>query len=155
MISCNGIHTHRPNTTMVVNDETLNAPICRSSGSHAAHPHTFPRSTGRCVPTSYLDGLMTGVARSPLRIWLLPRISMVWLTVSSLLILSRLRVALGAQSLGERSFKELSPGQVAFLASNPDPLKNLDPDDSSSHLSKILIPRPRKCPRFLFGLAAV
>ncbi|KAL5529573.1 hypothetical protein ACEPAG_5558 [Sanghuangporus baumii] len=85
---------------------------------------------------------MAGIPPPPHRTWPVHKVSMVWLLATSFLFLSWLRVTLGAQLLGERAFKELSPGQISFLASNPDPLKNLDPDDRSSHLSKILIPRP-------------
>ncbi|EJD02207.1 uncharacterized protein FOMMEDRAFT_109429 [Fomitiporia mediterranea MF3/22] len=59
-----------------------------------------------------------------------------------LLVLCWVRFSLCAQWLGERALPELSPGQIAQLASTPDPSKNLDPDDKSSHLSQILIPRP-------------
>ncbi|THU88592.1 hypothetical protein K435DRAFT_761703 [Dendrothele bispora CBS 962.96] len=44
-------------------------------------------------------------------------------------------------SLGERDFVQLSSGQITTLISSPDPVKNLDPSNPSSHLSKILIPR--------------
>ncbi|KAF5373571.1 hypothetical protein D9758_000826 [Tetrapyrgos nigripes] len=44
-------------------------------------------------------------------------------------------------SLGERDFVQLSSGQISTLVSSPDPVKNLDPSNPSSHLSKILIPR--------------
>ncbi|THH11988.1 hypothetical protein EW145_g296 [Phellinidium pouzarii] len=57
----------------------------------------------------------------------------------SILCLSYL--SLGAQWLGEREFRTLSKAQVASLVSSPDPVKNLDPANRASHLSKILIPR--------------
>ena len=44
-----------------------------------------------------------------------------------------------------RSFPELSLEEVLSLVKVKDPLKNLDSNDPNSHLSKILIPRPREC----------
>jgi len=44
-----------------------------------------------------------------------------------------------------RSFPELSLEEVSSLVKFKDPLKNLDPNDPNSHLSNILIPRPREC----------
>ncbi|KAJ7172117.1 glutaminyl-peptide cyclotransferase-like protein [Mycena filopes] len=44
-------------------------------------------------------------------------------------------------SLGGRALPLLSPAAIATLAFHPDPLKQLDPQHSSSHLSQILIPR--------------
>jgi len=41
-----------------------------------------------------------------------------------------------------RSFRELSTEEVSSLVSAKDPLKDLDPSDPNSHLSRILIPRP-------------
>jgi glutaminyl-peptide cyclotransferase len=49
-----------------------------------------------------------------------------------------------ASSLGERKLPELSHKELLNLVSSPDPVKNVDPSNSSSHLSKILIPRVRK-----------
>jgi len=43
-----------------------------------------------------------------------------------------------------RSFLELSSEEISSLVDGKDPLKNLDPNDPNSHLSKILIPRPGK-----------
>lgn len=43
--------------------------------------------------------------------------------------------------LGPREFKFLSNASIASLASTPDPVKNLDPANPQSHLSRILIPR--------------
>ncbi|KAJ7085723.1 glutaminyl-peptide cyclotransferase-like protein [Mycena belliarum] len=43
--------------------------------------------------------------------------------------------------LGEREFLHLSAPAISTLVSSPDPLKQLDPKDPSSHLSHILIPR--------------
>ncbi|KAF7363790.1 Peptide hydrolase [Mycena sanguinolenta] len=44
-------------------------------------------------------------------------------------------------TLGERELTQLSGAAISTLVSSPDPLKQLDPRDPSSHLSKILIPR--------------
>ena len=44
-----------------------------------------------------------------------------------------------------RSFRELSQDEVLSLVDASDALKNLDTNDPNSHLSKILIPRPREC----------
>jgi hypothetical protein len=41
-----------------------------------------------------------------------------------------------------RSFRELSTEEVSSLVTAKDPLKDLDPNDPNSHLSRILIPRP-------------
>lgn len=43
--------------------------------------------------------------------------------------------------LGERTLHPLSEDDMLRLSSTPDPLKNLDPNDPTSHLSHILIPR--------------
>ncbi|KAF8743599.1 hypothetical protein AX14_001663 [Amanita brunnescens Koide BX004] len=43
--------------------------------------------------------------------------------------------------LGERTLPPLSEEDLLQLSSTPDPLKNLNPNDSGSHLSHILIPR--------------
>lgn len=48
-----------------------------------------------------------------------------------------------ASTLGERALTALSTDDISILVSTPDPLKNLDPSNPSSHLSKILIPRAR------------
>ncbi|CAK5277295.1 unnamed protein product [Mycena citricolor] len=44
-------------------------------------------------------------------------------------------------TLGERALTPLSLDSMSELVSSPDPLKQLDPNDPHSHLSKILIPR--------------
>ncbi|CAK5265321.1 unnamed protein product [Mycena citricolor] len=44
-------------------------------------------------------------------------------------------------TLGERALTPLSLDSMSKLVSSPDPLKQLDPNDPHSHLSKILIPR--------------
>ncbi|KAI0768435.1 hypothetical protein BC629DRAFT_1536423 [Irpex lacteus] len=46
-----------------------------------------------------------------------------------------------ASRLGKRDFKHLSKEEIASLVSSPDPVRNIDPHNPSSHLSKILIPR--------------
>ena len=49
--------------------------------------------------------------------------------------------SLQASRLGEREFKSLSASALSFLVAHPDPIRNVDPSNPSSHLSKILIPR--------------
>ncbi|KAJ6531301.1 hypothetical protein B0H19DRAFT_1040750 [Mycena capillaripes] len=44
-------------------------------------------------------------------------------------------------TLGERALPPLSAAAISTLVSSPDPLKQLDPKNPSSHLSHILIPR--------------
>nr|GAT49385.1 glutaminyl-peptide cyclotransferase [Mycena chlorophos] len=44
-------------------------------------------------------------------------------------------------TLGPRDLTHLSSAAVSTLISSPDPLKQLDPKNPSSHVSKILIPR--------------
>ncbi|KAG6853912.1 hypothetical protein C0991_012581 [Blastosporella zonata] len=46
-----------------------------------------------------------------------------------------------ASTIGERELPELAASSVANLISNPDPIKQLDPSNPASHVSKILIPR--------------
>ncbi|KAH8117018.1 hypothetical protein DFH11DRAFT_1687800 [Phellopilus nigrolimitatus] len=48
------------------------------------------------------------------------------------------------ESLGNDS-ETRRVGRLASLVSTPDPVRNLDPANPASHLSKILIPRPREC----------
>lgn len=47
-----------------------------------------------------------------------------------------------ASTLGPRDLQKLSAGAISSLVSHPDPVRNIDPTNPSSHLSKILIPRP-------------
>ncbi|KAF8891247.1 hypothetical protein BD779DRAFT_1437722 [Infundibulicybe gibba] len=49
--------------------------------------------------------------------------------------------SLQASTLGERALPALSSEAMNILASSPDPIKNIDPTNPTSHLSKILIPR--------------
>ena len=48
---------------------------------------------------------------------------------------------LGAATLDRRELSPLSTDDITQLISRRDPLKNLDPSNPASHLSKILIPR--------------
>jgi hypothetical protein len=68
---------------------------------------------------------------------------------ASLLILSVLALlpaySLQASTLGERDLSILSSGQISSLVSFPDPVRNVDPSNPNSHLSKILIPRVGTC----------
>ncbi|KAH9952082.1 hypothetical protein B0H21DRAFT_683717 [Amylocystis lapponica] len=47
-----------------------------------------------------------------------------------------------ASALAQRDFTQLSSDAISSLVSAPDPVRNVDPSNPSSHLSKILIPRP-------------
>lgn len=49
-----------------------------------------------------------------------------------------------ASTLGARALVPLSVDEMATLVSSPDPSKSIDYSNSVSHLSKILIPRPRE-----------
>ncbi|KAG6833071.1 hypothetical protein H0H87_011816 [Tephrocybe sp. NHM501043] len=57
------------------------------------------------------------------------------------LFLSLPLCAYQASTLGERELPELSASGVANLISNPDPIKQLDPSNPTSHVSRMLIPR--------------
>ena len=46
-----------------------------------------------------------------------------------------------ASRLGERDLKPLSADALSEIIAHPDPVRNVDPTNPSSHLSKILIPR--------------
>ncbi|KAG6828588.1 hypothetical protein H0H92_007378 [Tricholoma furcatifolium] len=46
-----------------------------------------------------------------------------------------------ASTIGERELPELSTSSIINLISTPDPVRQLDPSNPDSHLSKILIPR--------------
>ena len=59
-----------------------------------------------------------------------------------LLVLNLSEFAWSASRLGQRDFDYLSADAIAELISHPDPVLNIDPSNPSSHLSKILIPRP-------------
>lgn len=60
----------------------------------------------------------------------------------ALLGLAALALSSHAAKLGQRDFKPLSSKAISTLVSSPDPVRNIDPHNPSSHLSKILIPRP-------------
>ncbi|KAF8077716.1 glutaminyl-peptide cyclotransferase-like protein [Lyophyllum atratum] len=68
-----------------------------------------------------------------------------WPTMYSFRLMSFLLVLLlytcQASTLGERTLPELDANSITTLISTPDPIKQLDPSNPSSHLSKILIPR--------------
>ena len=53
-------------------------------------------------------------------------------------------------ALGQRTLPQLLEEEMLKLATVPDPLKNLDPYDSGSHLSHILIPRVRKSTKLVY-----
>ncbi|TFY60428.1 hypothetical protein EVJ58_g5157 [Rhodofomes roseus] len=75
------------------------------------------------------------LASASSRIWLC-----VWAVTCSALIASHSFAS--ASKLGRRDLTELSSSAVAALVSSPDPVRNVDPANPSSHLSRILIPRP-------------
>jgi glutaminyl-peptide cyclotransferase len=50
-----------------------------------------------------------------------------------------------AATIDRRELMPLSSDDIAKLVTIKDPLKNLDPSNPASHLSKILIPRARMC----------
>ncbi|KAG5715701.1 Glutaminyl-peptide cyclotransferase [Termitomyces sp. T112] len=58
-----------------------------------------------------------------------------------LLLLSLPLCAYSASTLGARELPELALASITQLIANPDPVKQLDPSNPASHLSKILIPR--------------
>ncbi|KAI0636633.1 hypothetical protein C8Q77DRAFT_1093802 [Trametes polyzona] len=60
----------------------------------------------------------------------------------ALLALAALVVVSQAAKLGQREFKPLSSQAISTLVSSPDPVRNVDPRNPNSHLSRILIPRP-------------
>ncbi|KAL7283667.1 hypothetical protein ACG7TL_003103 [Trametes sanguinea] len=60
----------------------------------------------------------------------------------SLLSIAFLAVGCHAAKLGPRELKPLSSEAINSLISSPDPVRNIDPSNPASHLSKILIPRP-------------
>ena len=45
-------------------------------------------------------------------------------------------------NLGKRELNVLPASAIASLVETPDPVRNVDPANPSSHLSRILIPRP-------------
>ncbi|KAI0064497.1 hypothetical protein BV25DRAFT_1800233 [Artomyces pyxidatus] len=57
-------------------------------------------------------------------------------------LLFSLSLSYATSSLGERELPPLSTSSISTLTDSPDPIRNLDPSDPNSHLSKILIPRP-------------
>ncbi|KAM5531729.1 hypothetical protein V8D89_014578 [Ganoderma adspersum] len=59
-----------------------------------------------------------------------------------LLGLSIFSVCCHAAKLGPRDFTPLSSKAIASLVASPDPVRNVDPHNPTSHLSRILIPRP-------------
>jgi glutaminyl-peptide cyclotransferase len=50
-------------------------------------------------------------------------------------------ISLQVSTLGRRNLVQLSANDIAALVSTTDPVKNIDPANPASHLSKILIPR--------------
>jgi hypothetical protein len=60
-------------------------------------------------------------------------------------------IARGRPMLGPRDLSQLSSSQISSLIHTQDPVKNIDPANPRSHLSKILIPRPRKSLKFFLS----
>ncbi|KAI0362488.1 hypothetical protein OH77DRAFT_58592 [Trametes cingulata] len=75
-----------------------------------------------------------------------PHISLLWPSFAfwrlALLTVALLGISCHASKLGPRELKALSPQAISTLVSFPDPVRNVDPHNPASHLSKILIPRP-------------
>ena len=67
-----------------------------------------------------------------------------FLLLSSAFLASLPSVSSG--KLGKRELTALPATSIASLVETPDPVRNIDPADPSSHLSKILIPRPPDTP---------
>lgn len=84
---------------------------------------------------------MKGRAHRPPRRTQLGLCSFCTLLVLLCLTLSLPSPSQQASTLGERDFSQLSAGALDTLISHPDPIRNIDPSNPSSHLSKILIPR--------------
>jgi glutaminyl-peptide cyclotransferase len=51
-------------------------------------------------------------------------------------------------TLGQRDFSQLTSQQILTLAAATDPVVNVDTNNPTSHLSKILIPRAGMCPLY-------
>lgn len=67
-----------------------------------------------------------------------------FLLLSSVFLASLPSVSSG--KLAKRELTALSATSIASLVETPDPVRNIDPANPSSHLSKILIPRPPDTP---------
>lgn len=109
-------------------------PICNGPGKE------FPR--GHC--SSPATTAMSSTARLAHRPARPPRLRLCSLCTLGVLLCFLLSLPLPteqASTLGERDFASLSSDAMASLISQPDPVRNIDPSNPSSHLSKILIPR--------------
>ncbi|KAI0318924.1 glutaminyl-peptide cyclotransferase-like protein [Amylostereum chailletii] len=62
--------------------------------------------------------------------------------ISSLVFVGLATLSTAASSLGVRDLSTLSSSAISSLVSSPDPTRNLDHSIATSHLAKILIPRP-------------
>ncbi|KAG6909641.1 hypothetical protein DXG01_016423 [Tephrocybe rancida] len=60
---------------------------------------------------------------------------------ASFLLLSLPLCAYQASTIGERELPELALSSLTDLISTPDPIRQLDPSNPASHVSKLLIPR--------------
>ncbi|KAI0822736.1 hypothetical protein BC628DRAFT_636924 [Trametes gibbosa] len=78
-----------------------------------------------------IDPLSLSSSWSPLGFWRL-----------TLFGLTAFVVSCHAAKLGQRDLKPLSSQAIKTLVTSPDPVRNIDFHDTSSHVSKFLIPRP-------------
>jgi hypothetical protein len=69
--------------------------------------------------------------------------AMVHVLLRPILVLLLVSSSCQAALLGERDFLDLSHDQLVAITSSPDPRRAINLEDPTSHLSKILIPRPR------------
>ena len=111
-----------------------------ASTSASSSIHSTPSTTMRPVTTNTAHERQGRVVPYVARLHLLP-----WHTFLLCVVLLCLpSPSWQDQSLEQRSLTRLTSSQIATLAASPDPIKNLDSQNAKSHLSKILIPRPRE-----------
>lgn len=105
------------------------------------------RSGGRAPETScYIFGFhhVHTAPRPRWRAMLVLALSRAWLYV--FLLLSPALPSAISGKLGTRELTALPATAIASLVETPDPVRNIDPANPSSHLSRILIPRPPDTP---------
>lgn len=126
----------------------------RSRGAHAhvrlsqikTKPKSSERLTRRHPLTCNGPGPPSAATRRAMHF--VRRFASAWMALPWVLLIAVLVNARRPPPL-PRSFRELSPEEISSLVKIRDPTRNLDPNDPTSHLSKILIPRPRECVRCL------
>ena len=140
-----------PSSEMVVSSQPVNATRLadiddKSSAEHDSDTsasnsiHCTSSTTMRPVTTNTAHERQGRVVPYVARLHLLP-----WHTFLLCVVLLCLpSPSWQDQSLEQRSLTRLTSSQIATLAASPDPIKNLDSQNAKSHLSKILIPRPRE-----------